>query len=119
MKSDYYINGNLEKKEIFSYSADENREILEYCKKEYNSNGELISKVIREGKLENEEFRRYYDNKNLKNITYYKNKEKQSVGKEYYENGQLKITQYYDEKSKTLYQNNIMTAVIFSVKNNL
>ena len=102
MKSDYYINGNLEKKEIFSYSADENREILEYCKEEYNSNGQLISKVIREGKLENEEFRRYYDNKNLKNITYYKNKEKQSVGKEYYENGQLKITQYYDEKSKNL-----------------
>lgn len=98
----YYKNGNLEKKEIFSYSADENREILEYYKEEYNSNGQLTSKVIREGKLENEEFRRYYDNKNLKNITYYKNKEKQSVGKEYYENGQLKITQYYDEKSKNL-----------------
>lgn len=100
-KSDYYINGKLQKKEIFSYSADENRDILEY-KEEYNSDGQLTSKITQKGKLKNEEFRSYYDNKNLKYIIYYKNGTQQSVGKEYYENGQLKTSQYYDEESQNL-----------------
>lgn len=100
MKIDYYVNGNIQKKEIFSYS-DEDKEISEY-QEEYNSDGQLTSKITRKGKLKTEEIRSYYDNKNPEYIIYYKNGKKQSVGKEYYENGQLKTNQYYDEKSQNL-----------------
>ena len=96
----YYPNELLKTKEIF-LCPDENQRILE-SSEEYNSDGNLISKVTEKGKLKEEERRYYYDNKNLKSISFYRNGKKLENGKEYYENGNMKINQYYDEKSGNL-----------------
>lgn len=93
-------NENLSKKEIFLCPTKDNW-ILE-SKEEYNSSGQLISKITNKGNLKEKEKRLYYNNGNLRSVVFYRNDEKLDIGKECYENGNIKINHYYDEKSGNL-----------------